>query len=92
MGAHFEALDEDVLMASLESRYTRFGFNLISVKVCPCMPFRPASYPKQTAWCYQSWIFKSSSNLVKVKSFQLIRPIVMIFKDGKITISEHQLP
>ena len=34
MGAHFEALIEGVLMASLDSRYTQVGFNFISVQVC----------------------------------------------------------
>ena len=34
MGAHFKALDEGVLEASLDSRYTQVGFNLVSVQVC----------------------------------------------------------
>ena len=34
MGAHFEALDEGVLVAPLDSRYTQVGFNIISVQVC----------------------------------------------------------
>ena len=34
VGAHFEALDEGDLMASLDSRYTQVGFNLLSVQVC----------------------------------------------------------
>ena len=34
VGAHFEALDEGVLMASLDPRYyTQVGFNYISVQV-----------------------------------------------------------
>ena len=33
VGAHCEALDEGVLMAPLDSRYTQFGFNFISVQV-----------------------------------------------------------
>ena len=33
MGARFEALDEIVLMAPLDPRYTQVGFNLISVQV-----------------------------------------------------------
>ena len=34
MGAHFEALDEGVLLVPLDPRYTQVGFNLISVQVC----------------------------------------------------------
>ena len=34
VGAHFEALDEGLLVAPLDSRYTQVGFNLISVQVC----------------------------------------------------------
>ena len=34
MGAHFEALNEDNLMAPLDFRYAQVGFNLISVQVC----------------------------------------------------------
>ena len=34
MGAHFEALDEGILLVPLDSRYTQVGFNLISVQVC----------------------------------------------------------
>ena len=34
MGAHFEALDDGVLLSPLESRFTQVGFNLISVQVC----------------------------------------------------------
>ena len=34
MGDKFEALDEGILMASMDCRYTRFGFNLVSVQVC----------------------------------------------------------
>ena len=34
MGAHFEALIEDILVAPLDSRDTQVGFNLISVQVC----------------------------------------------------------
>ena len=33
MGAHFEALDEDVLLVPLDPRYTHVGFNLVSVQV-----------------------------------------------------------
>ena len=36
MGAHFEALDEGVLLVPLDPRYTKVGFNLISVQVCMC--------------------------------------------------------
>ena len=32
MGAHFEALDEGVLLVPLDTRYTQVGFNLISVQ------------------------------------------------------------
>ena len=39
MGAHFEALNEPVLMAPSDSRYTQVGFNLISVQVCFRMKF-----------------------------------------------------
>ena len=38
MGARFEALDEGVLMAHLNSRYTQFGFKSISVQVCASNP------------------------------------------------------
>ena len=34
MGARFEVLDEGVLMAPLDTRYTQVGFNSISVQVC----------------------------------------------------------
>ena len=34
MGAHFEALDEGVLLVPLDPRYTQVGFNPISVQVC----------------------------------------------------------
>ena len=34
VGAHFEALDEGVLLAPLDCRYTQVGFNLVSVQVC----------------------------------------------------------
>ena len=34
MGAHFEALDEGVLLVPLDSRYTQVGLNLVSVQVC----------------------------------------------------------
>ena len=33
VGAHFEALDEGVLVAPLDSRYTQVVFNLISNQV-----------------------------------------------------------
>ena len=33
MGAHFEALDEGVLLVLLDPRYTQAGFNLVSVQV-----------------------------------------------------------
>ena len=33
MGAHFEALDEGVLLVPLDPRYTQVGFNLVSVQV-----------------------------------------------------------
>ena len=33
MGAHFEALDEGVLLVLLDPRYTQVGFNLLSVQV-----------------------------------------------------------
>ena len=34
MGAHLEALDEGVLMAPLDSRYSQVGFNIVFVQVC----------------------------------------------------------
>ena len=34
MAAHFEALDEGVLLVPLDPRYTQFGSNLTSVQVC----------------------------------------------------------
>ena len=34
VGAHFEALDEGVLLVPLDPRCTQVGFNLISVQVC----------------------------------------------------------
>ena len=34
MGAHFKALDEGVLLVTLDPRYTQVGFNLVSVQVC----------------------------------------------------------
>ena len=37
--ARFEALDEDVLMAPLDPRYTQVGFNSISVHVCVQLNF-----------------------------------------------------
>ena len=33
VGAHFEGLNEPVLMAPSDSRYTQVGFNLFSVQV-----------------------------------------------------------
>ena len=37
MGAHFEALDESVLLVPLDPRDTQVGFNLVSVQVwCKC--------------------------------------------------------
>ena len=33
VGAHFKALDEGVLLVSLDSRYTQVGFNIISVQM-----------------------------------------------------------
>ena len=50
MGAHFEALDEGVLVAPLDSRYTKVGFNLISVQVC--------------AWFYSSSDFECLTYVV----------------------------
>ena len=38
VGAHFEALDEGVLLMLLNPRYTQVGFNLISVQVCDEQP------------------------------------------------------
>ena len=32
--AHFEALDEGILLVPLDPRYTQVGFNLISVQLC----------------------------------------------------------
>ena len=32
--AHFKDLDEGVLVAPVESRYTQVGFNIVSVQVC----------------------------------------------------------
>ena len=34
VGAHFEALDEGVLVAPLDSKYTQVGTNPIPVQVC----------------------------------------------------------
>ena len=34
MGAHFEALDDGVLLVLLDPRYTQVGFNIVSVQVC----------------------------------------------------------
>ena len=34
VGAHFEALDEGVLLVPLYPRYTQVGFNVKSVQVC----------------------------------------------------------
>ena len=34
MGAHFEALDEGVLLVLLDPRYTEVRFNLVYVQVC----------------------------------------------------------
>ena len=34
MGAHFEALDDGVLLVPLDPRYTQVGFNLVPVQVC----------------------------------------------------------
>ena len=34
MGAHFEVLDEGVLLVPLDSRYTQVDSNLINVQVC----------------------------------------------------------
>ena len=34
MGAHFEALDEGVLLVPSDPRYTPVGFNLVCVQVC----------------------------------------------------------
>ena len=34
MRAHFETLNEPVLMAPADSRYTQVVFNLVSVQVC----------------------------------------------------------
>ena len=34
MGAHFEALDEGVLLVPLDPRYTKVDFNLVLVQVC----------------------------------------------------------
>ena len=31
VGAHFEALDEGILLVPLDPRYTQVGFNLVSV-------------------------------------------------------------
>ena len=39
MGAHFEGLNEPVLMAPSDSRYTKVGFNLFSVQVCKMLTF-----------------------------------------------------
>ena len=35
MGAHFEALDEGVLLVPLDPRYIQVGCNFFSVQVCP---------------------------------------------------------
>ena len=40
MGAHFEALDEGVLLVPLDPRYTQVGFNLVSVQVWPVLGTR----------------------------------------------------
>ena len=49
MGAHFEALDEGILLVPLDPRYTQVGFNLIYDQVCihyrscfdnPCFVFQ----------------------------------------------------
>ena len=40
MGAHFEALNEGVLVIPLDSRYTQVGFNLVSVQVWGLVFFR----------------------------------------------------
>ena len=37
MGAHFEAIDEGVLLVPLDPRYTQVGLNLVSVQVCDCL-------------------------------------------------------
>ena len=34
VGARSKGLNEDILLATLDSRYTQVGFNLVSVKVC----------------------------------------------------------
>ena len=39
--AHFEDLDEGVLMALLDPRYTQVRFNSISVQVCDSIKHQP---------------------------------------------------
>ena len=48
MGAHFEALDEGVLLVPLDPRYTQVGFNLMSVQVCHYITFLFFSSPFQS--------------------------------------------
>ena len=34
VGSHFEALNEGVLLVPYDPKYTKVGFNLVSVQVC----------------------------------------------------------
>ena len=44
MRAHFEALDEGVLLVPLDPRYTQDGFNLVSVQECMVYLVRRRSF------------------------------------------------
>ena len=44
MGAHFKAIDEGVLVAPLDSRYTQVGFNLTRVQLCQRLFFLASIY------------------------------------------------
>ena len=44
VGAHFKALNEPLIMAPSNSRYTQVGFKLLFVQVCP-MNVIPRHFP-----------------------------------------------
>ena len=57
-GARFVALDEGVLMAPLESRYTQVGFNFISVQVC--VPYRVYKITVVVLWGCQNCVYSAA--------------------------------
>ena len=75
VGAHFKALDEPVLKAPSDPRYTQVAFNLISVQVCAafCPKMQCCEtelYPHKRFWTIKSLYLLRSVSCCDMNTFK----------------------